>query len=67
MAVVLANACLVVDPQAAAALARGARVGGQEELGGREVLVARRAEVDVLAQRRRILGHLVNKTGKVSN
>ena len=41
MAEVLTNASFVVDSQAAAALAGGARVGGQEELGGREVLVAR--------------------------
>ena len=61
VAVVMANTGVVVELQAAAALAHVTRVGGQVELRWCQVLVAWRAEVYVLPQRRRILGHLVNK------
>ena len=58
--VVLTRARVVVDLVTLATAADGAGVGGELEVGGRLVLVAALAVVDVLTQHRRILWHLHN-------
>ena len=58
MAVVLAHAGIVVSLVAPPTLACRARVGGELELCGWQVLVAAWTEVDVLAQCGRVLGNL---------
>ena len=58
MAVVLAHPCIVVDLITATTVADDARVGRELELGGAQVLLAARAEVNVLAEHGRVLWHL---------